>query len=47
VLATATTQIALTCPKARSGAEPGGAISLFTAPLYPPDGPQPVTCTVQ
>ncbi|MEJ7731383.1 MAG: lysyl oxidase family protein [Polyangiaceae bacterium] len=47
VLAAGSTAVTLTCPEARSGAEPGGAISLFTAPLFPADGAQPVTCTLR
>jgi hypothetical protein len=35
------------CPAMRDAMEPGGAYSLFTAPLFPEDAAAPVTCTVR
>lgn len=36
----------VTCPAARSAAEPGGLYSLYTSPLTDDDAPQAVTCAV-
>jgi hypothetical protein len=37
--------LSFTCPPARDPAEPGGAYTLYTAPAYPADATQAVTCT--
>lgn len=37
--------IAITCPAARSATEPGGAVSLYVAPVYDGDASAKVTCT--
>jgi hypothetical protein len=42
---TGTTTVTFTCPAARSSSEPGGAYSLYTAPVYPDDARAQVTCT--
>jgi Lysyl oxidase len=40
------TAVELTCPPARDAREPGGAISLYSAPVLPEDEAQPVACAV-
>ena len=47
VIATeAGTDLTITCPAARSAAEPGGLYSTYASPLVDEDTAQPVTCTV-
>ena len=38
------TTVSFTCPGARDATEPGGSYSIFTAPAYPGDPGQIVTC---
>ena len=38
--------VTLTCPVARSAAEPGGVYSIYSSPLVEEDAAQTVTCTV-
>lgn len=47
VLEGTATMITTTCPAARGGAEIGGQVAIYTAPVYAPDGASAVTCTVQ
>jgi hypothetical protein len=46
VVTAAATAVSFTCPLARSEEEPGGRYALYAAPLFEPDGPSPITCTV-
>jgi hypothetical protein len=39
------TLITTTCPPARGGAEIGGQLAIYTAPVYAPEGATAVTCT--
>jgi hypothetical protein len=45
VLEGTATMITTTCPAARGGAEIGGQVAIYTAPVYAPDGTSAVTCT--
>ena len=41
-----TVDVTFTCPAARDPMEPGGRVTLYTAPVYPDDAASPVTCTI-
>jgi len=43
----APTPVSLTCPTARDATEPGGALTLYAAPVLPSDAAQAVTCVIQ
>lgn len=42
-----TVDVTFKCPEARDPTEPGGAYVLYTAPAYPDDPPQALTCVVK
>ncbi|MBA2542917.1 MAG: hypothetical protein H0V17_24940, partial [Deltaproteobacteria bacterium] len=41
------TEVKFTCPLARDTSEPGGKVSLYSAPVFPDDSAAAMTCTVQ
>jgi hypothetical protein len=41
-----TTEVSFSCPRPRDEAEPGGLYAVYTAPVFPADAAQPISCTV-